>query len=141
MFKRDLKRAYRQLPVDPGDTHLLGYKWRGHLYFDRVLTMGIRSAAYICMRTTNALAFICKEMGVDILNYLDDLAGCEIPSISNDAYDKLGLVLQQCGIDESVEKACPPDTKMLFIGILFDSVNLSISIDDVRLQEISFSLA
>ena len=72
MFKRDLKRAYRQLVVDPGDIHLLGYKWRGHLYYDRVLTMGLRSAAFICMRTTSAIAFICQNMGVDILNYLDD---------------------------------------------------------------------
>ena len=27
MFKRDLKRAYRQIPVDPGDIHVPGYKW------------------------------------------------------------------------------------------------------------------
>lgn len=34
IFKRDLKRTYRQLAVDPGDIHLVGYKWRGHVYFD-----------------------------------------------------------------------------------------------------------
>ncbi|CAG2211665.1 unnamed protein product [Mytilus edulis] len=136
MFKRDLKRAYRQLVVDPGDIHLLGYKWRGHLYYDRVLTMGLRSAAYICMRTTNAIAFICQNMGIDILNYLDDLAGCDIPSSSDDAYAKLGLILQNCGIEESIEKACPPSTKMMFIGILFDSENMTISIDTQRLSEI-----
>jgi hypothetical protein len=41
----DLRRAYRQLVIDPGDIHLMGYKWKGHIYFDRVLTMGLRSAA------------------------------------------------------------------------------------------------
>ena len=41
LFKSDLKRAYRQIYLDPGDIHLLGYKWRGHIYFDRVLTMGL----------------------------------------------------------------------------------------------------
>ena len=75
IFKRNLKRAYRQLAVDPADIHLLGYKWRGHVYFDRVLTMGLRSAAYMCMRTTSAIAYICKDIGIDILNYLDNLAG------------------------------------------------------------------
>jgi hypothetical protein len=28
LFKRDLKRAYRQFPIDPGDYHFLGYLWR-----------------------------------------------------------------------------------------------------------------
>ncbi|CAC5409966.1 unnamed protein product [Mytilus coruscus] len=135
MFKRDLKRVYRQLVVDPGDIHLLGYKWRGHLYYDRVLTMGLRSAAYICMRT-NAIAFICQNMGVDILNYLDDLAGWDIPPSNDDAYAKLGFILQKCGAEESIEKACPPSTKMIFIGILFDSENMTISIDTQRLSEI-----
>ena len=55
IFKRDLKRAYRQLVVDPGDIHLLDYKWRGHVYFERVLTMGLRSADYMCMPTTSAI--------------------------------------------------------------------------------------
>jgi hypothetical protein len=36
IFKRELKRAYRQLAVDPADIHLLGYKWRGHVYFDNL---------------------------------------------------------------------------------------------------------
>lgn len=61
IFKRDLKRAYRQLNVDPGDIHLLGYNWKGYIYFDKILAMGLRSAAYICMRTTNAIKFICKK--------------------------------------------------------------------------------
>ena len=75
LFKRDLKRAYRQIFVDPGDIHLLGYKWKGHLYFDRVLTMGLRSEAYIC-----------KKNEIEILNYFDDLAGCETVDKSNFAF-------------------------------------------------------
>jgi hypothetical protein len=67
IFKRDLKRGYRQLAVDPAGIHLLGYKWRGHVYFDRVLNMVLRYAAYMCMRTTYAIAYICKDIGIDIL--------------------------------------------------------------------------
>lgn len=33
LFKRDLKRAYRQLPVDPFDYPLLGDSWRDRLFF------------------------------------------------------------------------------------------------------------
>ena len=37
LFKRDLRRAYRQFPVDPGDLHLLAYQWKGAIMIDRVL--------------------------------------------------------------------------------------------------------
>jgi hypothetical protein len=97
--------------------------------------MGLRSAAYMCMRTTSA--YICKDIGRDILKYLDDLAGCESPEKSWDAFNNLGKILDRCGFEESVEKACPPNTKMIFVGILFDTKNLTISIDGQRLAEIS----
>ena len=74
--------------------------------------MDLRSAAYICMRITNVIAFICQAMGVVIFNYVDDLAGCDTPSSSDNAYANLGLILQKCCIEESIKKACPPSTKM-----------------------------
>jgi hypothetical protein len=36
---------------------------------------------------------ICKDIGIDILNYLDDLAGCESPEKSWDAFNNLGHAL------------------------------------------------
>lgn len=140
IFKRDLKRAYRQLNVDPGDIHLLGYKWKNHIYFDKVLAMGLRSSAHICMRTTNAIKFMCQKHGLSILNYIDDLAGCEYPEKSEHAFMWLGSLLENCGFEESIEKATPPDTRMIFIGILFDTENFTISIDEDRLQEIRLLL-
>jgi hypothetical protein len=95
IFKRDLRRAYRQLVIDPGDIHLMGYKGKGHIYFARVLTMGLRSAAYICMRTTFSIRFICQKDGIQILNYLDDLTGCEEERYSNFAFDFLGECVKQ----------------------------------------------
>ena len=68
--------------LDSGDIHLLGYKLRGHIYFDRELTMGLRSAAYICMITTSAIRFMCLKNDIDILNNLDDLAGRKLPEKS-----------------------------------------------------------
>ncbi len=48
VFKRDLKRAYRQIPVCPGEYNYIAYEWRGKIYVDTVLLMGLRSTAYIC---------------------------------------------------------------------------------------------
>ena len=49
IFKCDLKRAHRQIPVCPGEYNLLGYEWKSFMYVDRVLLMGLGSAALISM--------------------------------------------------------------------------------------------
>ena len=33
LYKRDLRKAYRQFPVDPHDYCLLGYAWNSQFYF------------------------------------------------------------------------------------------------------------
>ena len=83
--------------------------------------MGLRSAACMCKRTPSAIACICKDIGIDILNYLDDLASCESLEKSWEAFNNLGHIHDRCGFEELVEKACPPNTKMFFVGILFDT--------------------
>jgi hypothetical protein len=52
LFKKDLKRAYRQIPVCPGDIHFIGFSWENCLFVDRVLPMGLRSSAQICKIVT-----------------------------------------------------------------------------------------
>lgn len=136
LFKRDLKRAYRQIPIDPGDIHLVGYMWKGKIFFDRVLSMGLRSAAQICQRITSAVVFICLMAGFYILNYLDDFAGAEKPEKSQNAFEFLGAVLENCGLKESIAKAAPPSTRMVFLGVLFDTETLTLEVPEFRLQEI-----
>jgi hypothetical protein len=60
VFKKDLKRAYRRIPIDPGDLHLhvVGFQLGNKLFTDRVLPMGLRSSAQICQRNTTAVSFI-----------------------------------------------------------------------------------
>ena len=62
LFKVDLSRYFRQLPLDPGDYSLIGYMINGQYYFDKVLPMGMRTAPYIAQRVTNAIAYIHRNM-------------------------------------------------------------------------------
>ena len=48
IYKRDLRKVYRQIPVDPRDYRFLGYQWKGAFYFDTALVMGQRNAAMAC---------------------------------------------------------------------------------------------
>ena len=75
VYKHDLRKAYHQFPVDPHDYHLLGYTWNSQFYFDTVLTMGLRSAAMACQRSTSAVTWILNRRGLRIFNYLDDFIG------------------------------------------------------------------
>lgn len=54
IFKKDLRRAYRQFPVDPKDYNLLGFCYKGKFYFDTRCPFGLRSSAMICQRMTKA---------------------------------------------------------------------------------------
>ncbi|CAG2226402.1 unnamed protein product [Mytilus edulis] len=135
-FKRDLSRAYRQINIDPHDVHLVGYHWRDHLYFDRVLSMGLCSAAQICQRFTNAVAYIYRLTGFDIINYLDDFAGAETSENAFKAFKELEALFLSCGIEESTHKAFSPSHRMEFLGIICDTVKLTLEIPDDKLKDI-----
>ena len=136
LFKRDLRRFYRQIGIDIGDASVVGYSFNGFIYFDKVLSMGLKSAAFIAQRVTNAVKYICQILNISIENYLDDLAGGDYPDKAWFSYLELAKVLEFCGLEESVHKACPPATRMVFIGVLFDTETLTLLVTQERLQEI-----
>ena len=137
IFKRDLRRAYRQIPVDPGDYECLGYKWKGHIFCDKVLAMGLRSACQACQRVTSGVKYAFQMLGYKLVNYIDDFAGVARPEVAQEAFECLGQLLYTLGLEESVSKAESPSTCMLFLGIMFDSEACTLSIDDSRLLEIT----
>ena len=140
LYKKDLKKAYRQIPIDPSDIPLLGFNWDGKLYFDTALPMGMRSSAYICQRVTNAINYVMGKHNFNIVNYLDDFAGAEVPMDADSAYEKLGAVLLEFGLMESKEKARSPATSMSFLGVEFNTVDLTLEVTDTRLLEINHLL-
>ena len=141
LFKKDLRRAYRQIPICPFSYNSVGFVWRNHLFFDTVLSMGCRSSAYCCQRVTNAITFIMFKIGILVLNYLDDLASAEKKELANFAYHTLGQILNKCGIEESPEKGSMPSTVMTFIGVLFNTEKMTVEVTHERLREIKLLLA
>ena len=117
LFKRDLRRAYRQFPVDPYDCPLLGYSWNDHYYFDVVLPMGLRTAAMACQRSMNAVSYILSRAGCQVANYLDDFIGVASIARASQHYEYCGSLLQELGLQESLSKACPPSTVMTCLGV------------------------
>ena len=67
------------------------------------------------------------------------MRGRKKPELALKPFQEPGNLLVSCGIEESKEKACPPSTKMVFIGILFDTDDLTLSVTAEKVQEILVS--
>jgi len=76
--------------VDPKDYRFLGYTWDNHFYFDAVLTMGLRSAAMACQRSTSAVTWIASQHGRLVFNYLDDFFGVSPVLTAHTDFQALG---------------------------------------------------
>ena len=136
IFKRDIEACYKQFFMDPGDIHLLGFTFENKFYFDVTLSMGARSACYSCQMTTNMITEVFFGYGFEEVNYLDDLGGAEVPELAQQAFDLLGQILERIGIRESSHKACPPNTIAVFLGVLFNTVTMTMEITRERRLEI-----
>ena len=135
LYKRDLKGAFRQFSIDPGDYSFTGISWEGGIYLDTRLAMGLRSASYCCQSVTELVAKIARRKA-HVLVYLDDFGGAELPGRALDSFNHLGWVLRHCGLMEAPEKAVAPATEMDWLGVRFDTVQWSMSLKPSKLQEL-----
>ena len=136
LFKRDLRRAYRQFPVDPYDYPLLGYSWNDHYYFDVILPMGLRTAAMACQRSTNAVSYILSCAGCQVANYLNDFIGVASIARALQDYEYCGSLLHGLELQKSLSKACPPSTVMTCLGVQINTVDITLSVTPERLDEL-----
>ena len=95
------------------------------------MPMGLRSAALICQRLTNAVTFIYRKRGWCVVNYLDDFGVAEVWDKVEEAFEELAVVIKDSGLQESVENKCPNIT-MVFQRIWFDTENFTLSVIEER---------
>ena len=135
LMKSDLKRAYKQIFVDPGDWNFLGMRWKGLLYFDMTMPMGLRSSAMCCQRITNAVKHIMRSKGFGLVAYLDDMVSAEVWEHAQDCFIALRETLWLMGGVEAEHKSVSPSTKMVFLGVLFDTEKLTLEVSRERVDE------
>ena len=99
--------------------------------------MGLKSSAFIAQRVTNAVKYMCQISHVCIENYLYDFAGEITPIKHWSHFYELGKISEFYGLEEALEKPCPPSAPMIFIGVLFDTESLTLLVTHERLQEIT----
>ena len=73
MMKRDLKSAFRHIPISPHDYWLMVFEWNGKYYVDMFLPFGLRTAPRIFNYFSEALHWVLEtQHGWDVTHYLDD---------------------------------------------------------------------
>ncbi len=136
LAKSDVKSAFRLVPVHSSCYHLLGFKFKGGLYFDKCLAMGAGTSCRIFESIPTAVNWILREkFGIqNSFHYLDDFLFIE------DTYEKckydlevFKVVCKRLGVILSPDKTKEPDTKMCFLGIELDSRAMTARIPEDKL--------
>ena len=70
--KFDVESAYRTVPVHPDDRWLLSMRWKGGVYTDAVLPFGLRSPPKIYSAIVDAMEWIMRQAGFEVIHYLDN---------------------------------------------------------------------
>ena len=89
LYKVDLKRAFRQLKIDPRDTLFTGLHFDSKYFIDLSVPFGYKHGSALCQRVTDAIRYIMHSHGYYIFNYIDDLIGCDHPSIAKEGFNFL----------------------------------------------------
>ena len=122
--------------MDPKDYIFLVYHWSDCLYFDLVLLFGLRSATLACQRTTNAIVNIFQSVfNHACINYIDDFGGVKTTfEEASHAFCALEHLFNELGLESSPSKDCSPSTRMVFLGLIYDTVKMSIEVPPDKLH-------
>ena len=136
VFKIDVARAFRHVPIDPGDAIHLGMKWRNKYYIDKFLAFGAVHGTAIFQRITDFIRFILAKQGIHVFNYIDDIYACCHVDTAEHAFQSLISVITEVGLPMNPQKVFSPTTSLTIMGIVVDVHRASFSIDKAKLDEI-----
>lgn len=137
MSSTDVSRAYKNFRSDPLDWPLLAFQWRGSFYCDVSMPFGTRASSCHMQRVANAIVRMLKDCDVIAKMYIDDLILIS-PSREKAARDLeiAQSLLKELGLPEAPDKVQQPSTKVTCLGVEIDSVSMSISVPQQKLEEI-----
>ena len=98
--------------------------------------MGPCSAAMACQRSTSSVTWILIRCGLHTFNYFDDFIGVSPPILATSHFNEVGVLLQHLGLEESIDKSCPPSTVMTCRGVKLNTLDITLSVDSDHLAEI-----
>ena len=120
ILKRDIRDAFRNIPVAPANQWLLGFEWKDQFYVETCLPFGLGTAPFLFNLFAEGLhwAIECRTHNAAVLHYLDDFLFVSPPlqdvtpldelwrSLTdylgiprNDSKDRQGQIVEVLGIE------------------------------------------
>ncbi len=99
--------------------------------------MGLRTGALHMQTVTQSVIEILGDKGYEALAYIDDMAGAESTENRADtAFKECKELLSELGLKEAPSKSTPPNTCMTWLGIVFNTTDMTMSIPVGKIQQI-----
>ena len=137
LWKADLERAYRQLRSDPLDYPLMCITHRGVYFTDICPSFGCRGSSMAQQRVSESVCYLMSTEGYTTLAYIDDFCGIQTSSSHADAaYASFFSLTETLGLKLAPNKCAPPQTRMEWLGFVFDTLEMSITLPSQKLREI-----
>ena len=141
LAKRDLKSAYRILPIRVEDFPLLGIKAGDKYYIDKFLPMGLSQSANLFEKFSTFLQWLVeKRSGMTTVDHLLDdfiFAGKHGSNACMSLVNTFEEVCKELGVPIATEKSIDPTTVMVFLGLEIDTNEMPIRVPSHKIEELT----
>lgn len=123
--------------MNPATLKYLCFEFEGQMQQFTRLPFGLCSAPGQCTVLLSVPTFRLKEANLIFTRYLDDFWFVEsTPERLTAALDFAANIFQKCGLVVNPTKREGPAQRLVFLGILFDSINQTLSCAPERMEEL-----
>jgi hypothetical protein len=133
LIKMDVRAAFRCVPIDVRDHHLLGFKWRLRYYIDKFCSFGSRSSPQTWEDIAAALHWLLQRrldaLGLAaVVHYVDDFLIMCSPELAAQVMAVAEALGTELGIPWEPTKTLGPATKLPFLGVDVDTESMTTSL-------------
>jgi len=139
MAKIDLQDAYYLIPIADKDKKFLRFRYNEHYYEFQCMPFGLSTAPRVFTKLMKPVLAILREKGHKIVAYLDDLLllGKSAFEVNCIVTDCLGLLSYLGLIINEKKSELEPQQNLEYLGFVFDSIKMSMSLPKRKVISIS----
>ena len=148
MYKFDLKSGYHHIDICQPHHQFLGFQWalggtRSRYFCFTVLPFGLSSAPYLFTKFFRPLVRYWRGLGIHLVLYLDDGAGCEKDFLSTQHCSNIVRSdLVRAGLVPNCDKSIwTPVQRLEWLGISWDLLSAILSISQSRVDRLLSALS
>ena len=101
IYKKNIKRAFRHVKLDPKDYDLLGLHQDGW-FLNTCLPFGYRHGIALFQRLNDTVHHMMCQDDYEVTNYIDDILGIDLPSRIDASFDALSILLVHLGFEPRI---------------------------------------